>query len=381
MTASPTAPAVTVLLPNLAGGGAERVMLTVAGGLAAHGAHVRLMLGSSEGPLAACVPSGVSVDDMHVSHVRNVVPRLTRHLRRDRPDVLLSTLEHTNVAALVANLAAGGPTATTVRVANTMSAAAAAGPGRKDRVALVAARALYPRAAAVVAPSRGVADDVVATVGPKVCGLVHVIPNPVVGPGLDERAAVEPDHPWFASGQPPVLLAVGSLTPKKNHALVLRALARLGTEAPCRLTVLGEGPCRAELEALTERLGLTERVSMPGWVEDPFPYMARCAAFVLGSDREGLPGALIQALACGARVVATDCPSGPAEVLDGGRLGRLVPVGDVEALAGALSTTLAEHAAGVPRPEPWTALARYTERGAVQAYVRLVEQLVAERRR
>jgi glycosyltransferase involved in cell wall biosynthesis len=371
------APAVTVLLPDLTGGGAERVMLTVAGGLAAHGARVRLVLGSGHGPLAALVPGSVRVDDLGVRHVRQAVPRLARHLRRDRPHVLLSTLEHTNVAALLAGVAAGGRTAVTVRVANTMSSAAA---GPKDRLALLAARALYPRARRVVAPSRGVADDVVATVGPRVRAALRVIPNPVVGPDVAARAAVAPAHPWFAAGAPPVVLAVGSLTPKKNQRLLLEAFAQVRAAEPARLVVLGEGPSRAELERTAHRLGVAADVTFAGWVDDPYPYLARCAVFVLSSDREGLPGALVQALACGARVVATDCASGPAEILDGGRLGRLVPVGDAAALARAVSATLAEHAAAAPRPDPASALARYTEDAAIDAYVGLVEELVSEGR-
>src|SRR5439155_13194094 len=133
--------------------------------------------------------------------------------RRDRPQVLMSTLEHTNVAALVANAAAGGRTAVTVRVANTMSAVAAA-TGPKDRLSLAAARILYPRARTVIAPSSGVADDVLATVGPRVRAALRVIPNPVIGADLPARSAAPAGHPWFADGQPPVLLAVGSLTPK-----------------------------------------------------------------------------------------------------------------------------------------------------------------------
>jgi glycosyltransferase involved in cell wall biosynthesis len=369
---------VTVLLPNLAGGGAERVMLTVAGGLASAGAEVRLLLGEAEGPLVELLPDNVTIESFGRVHVRQVVPRLARHLRRDRPHCLLSTLEHANVAALVANTVAGSPTSVAVRVANTMSEVASASPSRKDRLSVLAARALYPRAQAVVAPSQGVADDLEQMVGVRMRPLMRVIPNPVIGGDLAARAAVPVAHAWFAPGQPPVLLTVGSLTAKKNHALLLHVTAALRAHGSrVRALILGEGPERGSLEALARRLGLRvdEDVSLPGWVPDPYPYLARCSVYVLASDREGLPGALIQALACGARVVATDCRSGPREVLDGGRLGRLVPVGDVMNMTAAVRDTLAERAAGLRPADPWSSLARYTEADSVGAYVRLVDEL------
>ncbi len=379
MTGPAGGPRVSVLLPNLTGGGAERVMLTVAGGLASAGADVRLLLGAATGPLLDLVPPGVAVQTLGGGHVRDVIPRLARHLLRDRPQCLLSTLDHANVAALAANAVAGFPTSVAVRVANTMSEVATAEPAGKDRLTLLAARRLYPRASAVVAPSQGVADDLAEFVGPRIRPLLRVIPNPVVGPDVAGRAAAPLEHPWFDAGQPPVLLSVGSLTAKKNFGLLLQAAAALRGRQQVRTLILGEGPERAGLESLAGRLGLRlgEDVSLPGWVPDPYPYLARCAVYVLASDREGLPGALIQALACGARVVATDCRSGPDEVLDGGRLGRLVPVGDAAAMVAALRDTLVEHAAGVRPADPAARLGRYTEAGSVAAYVGLVDELAA----
>jgi glycosyltransferase involved in cell wall biosynthesis len=370
-------PRVTVLLPNLSGGGAERVMLTVAGGLASEGAEVLLLLGDSTGPLAEQLPANVRVASLGRAHVRQVVPALVRHFRRHRTDCLISTLDHANVAALVARAAAASSIPVAVRVANTMGEVAASGPSRKDRLAMLAARALYPHAQAVIAPSFGVAEDLERVVGARLRRTIRVIPNPVIGSDLAARAAAGPGHPWLEAGQPPVLLTVASLTAKKNHALLLRAAADLRRQAPVRTMILGEGPERGTLEALATRLGLRlgEDVCVPGWVPDPYPYLARCAVYVLASDREGLPGALIQALACGARVVATDCRSGPREILDGGRLGRLVPVGDVAAMTSAIRETLAERAAGTKPADPWSVLSRYTEADAIAAYGALVDEL------
>jgi len=162
----------------------------------------------------------------------------------------------------------------------------------------------------------------------------------VVSDDLDALASEPIEHPWLVPGPPPVVLAAGRLTAQKDFPTLLRAFARLVPERDLRLMILGEGPDRAALEAEIEALGLGDRVALLGFQANPFSYMARARLFVLSSAWEGLPGVLIQAMACGTPVVSTDCPSGPREVLEGGRLGPLVPVGDAEALARAIMQTL-----------------------------------------
>jgi len=145
------------------------------------------------------------------------------------------------------------------------------------------------------------------------------------------------NHPWFAPGEPPVILSVGRLTKQKDYPTLIRAFALVHRERPARLMILGEGEERPKLEALIQELSLDDDVSLPGFVDNPYAYMARSAVFVLSSAWEGLPTVLIEAMAVGTPVVATDCPSGPAEILEGGKWGKLVPVGDVEALAEAIA--------------------------------------------
>src|SRR5262249_54469789 len=145
---------------------------------------------------------------------------------------------------------------------------------------------------------------------------------------------------WFAAGSPPVVLGVGRLALQKDFSTLIKAFAHVRSRAPARLLILGDGEKRVELEVLVKELGLTADVCLLGYVDNPFAYMRRCAAFVLSSEYEGLPNSLIEAMACGAPVISTDCPCGPAEILDGGRYGLLVPVGDVEAMAAAISATL-----------------------------------------
>jgi glycosyltransferase involved in cell wall biosynthesis len=198
---------------------------------------------------------------------------------------------------------------------------------------------VYRQAEAIVAVSQGVADDLSATAGlPR--ERITSIYNPVVTPGLAALAAAPAPHPWLEDGGPPVIVAAGRMVPEKNFPLLIEAFARLRRTRLARLQILGEGEQRGELEALASQLGIAADVALPGFVANPYAAFARAALFVLSSDYEGLGNVVIEALACGCPVVSTDCPSGPAEILDNGRYGELVPVGDAAALSAAMGRAL-----------------------------------------
>jgi glycosyltransferase involved in cell wall biosynthesis len=216
--------------------------------------------------------------------------------------------------------------------------------------------------------SGGAADDLARTSGLS-RDRVQVVYNPVITPAMLALAREAPDHPWYAHGQPPVILGVGRLTRQKDFATLVRAFALARQQRPARLIILGEGEDRAALEALIRELGVADDVALPGFRDNAMAYMAGSALFVLSSAWEGLPTVLIEALAAGARVVSTDCPSGPREILQGGRLGALVPVGDAAALAAAMGEALARPAA----PPPADALAPFTRDAAVDRYLHLIE--------
>jgi glycosyltransferase involved in cell wall biosynthesis len=196
-------------------------------------------------------------------------------------------------------------------------------------------RRAYRHVDQIVAVSQGVADDVMAITGlpaPR----VTVVRNPVVMPTLPELAQYPVDHPWFDGGGPPVLLGAGRLTAQKDFPTLLEAFARVRAQRPCRLVILGDGRLRGALQHQAAALGVAEDLSLPGFTSNPYAYMARAAVFVLSSAWEGSPNVLTEAMAVGTPVVATDCPSGPREILQGGRYGPLVPVGDAPALARAI---------------------------------------------
>lgn len=330
---------VALYLPNLEGGGAERMMVALARGLAMRGTKVDLVLAKAYGPYLAEVPASVNIVDLDSRGVLASFPRLLRYLRATRPMATIGTLPYANLVLLWATRLAGTGTRVYIREASTPSMVRPAWSNVKQRLVEALAKVFYSRADGVIAVSHGVAEDLHRFMRvPR--AKISTIYNPVVTPDLEELARGEPDHHWFRPGGPPVVLSVGRLGREKDFPTLIRGFAELRSERDARLLILGEGPERKRLEQLIADLGLSADVELPGFVANPFPYMARAAVYALSSEREGLPGSLIQAMACGCPVVSTDCPSGPREVLQDGRLGKLVAVGQPSALAGALGATL-----------------------------------------
>jgi glycosyltransferase involved in cell wall biosynthesis len=192
-----------------------------------------------------------------------------------------------------------------------------------------------------------------------------VIHNPIVSPRIDTLARQGPPHLWVAGGGPPSILGIGRLVPQKDFATLLRAFALVRAHRPARLVVLGEGPERDRLMLLSRELGIENDLLLPGFVTNPFAWLEGASLFVLSSAWEGLPTALVEALACGTPVVATDCPHGPRDVLEDGDLGPLVPVGDSGKMADAMRRVLD---APTCRSRLLERAAAFNEDRAVEAY-------------
>jgi len=209
----------------------------------------------------------------------------------------------------------------------------------------------FPKAYAIVAVSKGAAADLA-----RVAGIpsesIRVIYNPVVSPSLWTRSREPTDHPWLQNGRIPVIVGMGRLTRQKNFSALIQAFALVRAEIPCRLIIFGEGEERPLLESLSRNLDIAHEVDLPGFVANPYPILSKASLFVLSSRWEGLPWVLIEALACGTKVVATDCPSGPREILDNGAYGELCPVEDVPALAAAMLRALSG-AFAAANSTPW----------------------------
>jgi glycosyltransferase involved in cell wall biosynthesis len=339
-----------IFLPGLYDGGAERTLLNLAEGMAAKGFLVDLVLARAEGPYMAEIPDSVRVIDLKATRVMTCLPALVHYLRSERPVALLATL-YANIIALWARRMTGIPQRLILNEQNTLSSVSN---GEKDlrwKLYPELAKWFYPWADAVTAVSQGVADDLSLTtrLSPS---RIQVIYNPIVTPALQKKSATLLEDPWFRTGEPPVVLGVGRLTAQKAFNVLIEAFAQVRKSQPARLVILGEGEERPILEALIKQLGLEQAVKLPGFVANPYPYMAHAALFVLSSRWEGLPTVLVEAMSLRTPVVATDCPSGPQEILKNGQYGQLVPVDDPGALALAIQNSLAQRAT-FPPDESW----------------------------
>ncbi len=331
---------------SLGGGGAERVVVTLANHYITQGHTVDLIVSFHAEAYQGELHPAVRVHSLNTRRRMLAAPRLAKALREIRPAALLATVN--TFAAVLAQRLARIPTRVILREATTPSIAFQVNEtsALKRAISETAMCWLYPRADAVVAVSKGVAQDLLNLI-PQLKPKLTVIYNPVIDAALYAKADAPVEHPWFQPNQPPVVLAAGRLVALKGYDTLLRAFARVRQQSSARLVILGEGAERPNLERLAAELGVAADVDLPGFDPNPFRYMRRAGVFVLSSRYEGLPNVLIQALACGCPVVSTDCPSGPSEILDGGRYGALVPVDDVAAMAQAIVQALRE-----PSPQP-----------------------------
>lgn len=327
---------IALFLPSLRGGGAERVMVTLANGFAARGHRVDLVLARAEGAYLTEIAESVNVIDLNQGRVLGCLLPLMQYLRRERPAALLSAMTHANIVAILAHKLAG---VTTQLVVSEHGAPSHNLAGSRQWTMRQLVRRLYPQADRIVCVSKGIEAEMAR--------LFHLPPNrlcTIYNPLDVERVQTmmteSVTHPWLSNPKVPVVLAVGRLASQKDYPTLLKAFATLLEGRSAKLIVLGEGEKEQELKQVTKDLGITDHVAFVGFQANPFAWMRRSDLFILSSAWEGLPGALMEALVCGARVVSTDCPTGPAEILEGGRWGRLVPVGDPEALARAAGDAL-----------------------------------------
>ncbi|PSN20049.1 glycosyl transferase [filamentous cyanobacterium CCP5] len=337
-----------LFIPNLDGGGAEKVILNLAQGFVRQGMAVAVVAAQAEGAFLQDIPDGVELVDLEASSPVFVTKTLAlkRHLQRTRPNYLLSTLDILGSAVLARNLAQV-PTQVLMVVQTHLSQQF------KDRHGPLMTRLkwfgvgqMYGRADAIAAASQGVATDL-ASHTPIASQGIEVIHNPVVTYNFYEKVIQPVNHPWFAPDQPPVILGVGRLVKQKDFATLVQAFAQVRQQRPARLVILGTGDKREphikpRLQAMIQELGIADDVDLPGFVSNPYAYMARAHVFALSSIYEGFGNVVAEALAAGTPVVSTDCESGPAEILDYGSYGILVPVKDAAALARGILDTLAQ---------------------------------------
>ena len=354
MTSTPPRPGhIALFMDSMPAGAIQRMALNLAAAFAARGHRVDLVAARLDAPIPEPLPAAVRIVDLRARSARlpwlarkrrrwvpASAPELSRYLRRERPSVIFAGGSYPNLAALLARRLAGVETRVVLSEQNPLSWSCR-NAGRRKLLLPALARRYYPAADEIVACSQGVADDL-ADFARLPRERITTIHNPVLTGALLAAAKEPLAHPWFAAGAPPVILGVGRLAVQKDFATLLRAFASVRTRRPVRLLLLGEGAERAALEALARRLGVAADVALPGFASNPLAYMARAGVFALSSIYEGFGNVLVEALACGRAIVSTDCPGGPREILDDGRYGQLVPVGDDVAMAAALERALDE---------------------------------------
>lgn len=363
---------ITLFISALSGGGVERSTVRLASQLIASGYQVDLVALSAAGRMSGEVPDGVRIFDLEARRlVRGFFPYL-RYLWREQPDVIVAAMSGPNLISAMANgiLSRRRPLVISQRGIEGVLY------GRQKRVLHRILQRLmwlaYRRADAVVAVSEGVAKQL-ARIPRLDQRKIHVVYNPVWSKALSERASETADHPWFGEGENiPIIISVGRLSGEKGFDTLLRAFHLLCSTREARLIVIGEGAERKKLEEITSQLGLADSISFLGYKANPLPYMARSSVYVLASREEGFGNVLVEAMSCGLPVVSTDCPGGPAEILDRGRYGTLVPVDDPVLMAKAIEEMLDNPT----EPDSLRARAReFSIEASANGYLQLIDKL------
>ncbi|MFB2936528.1 glycosyltransferase [Aerosakkonemataceae cyanobacterium BLCC-F154] len=348
-----TSPSIAILLRSLHGGGAERVIVNLVSGFAEKGIKMDLVLLKAEGTYLSQVSKEARIVDFNASKFdrgkrwrlptsfqsTSSLPKLINYLQQEQPKILLSATHFTNEIAILAKHLSRTSTRVVVTEHTTVSVEAKRVEQISARLIPLTSRIFYPWADGIVTVSQGVAQNLAnITKLPK--ERIQTIYNPVITPEILQMAKEPLDHPWFANGEPPVILGVGRFVKQKDFPTLIKAFAEVRKQQLARLMILGGGRERSNLESLVSELNLENDVALLNFVKNPFAYMARAAVFVLSSAWEGLPTVLIEAMAVGTNVVATNCPSGSDEILANGKYGFLVPVGDSSAIAQAILSIL-----------------------------------------
>ena len=361
----PPARSILLICQGLTGGGAETSMLRLADDFSRRGFRVRIAVLKKEGELL-----GTSLPDLPIDEIGggrfSCIPRLARYLRNHRADAIISFMTYTNVVAILAQVLSANSRKVVVTEHSAFSWSI-----RRRRLVVKLffwmVPIVYRWASSVICVSRGVEDDLAAATRlPR--RLLTTVYNPVITDELLARALEPAHHPWLERKTCPVILAVGRLQHAKNYPMLFEAVRQLKERLDCRLLVLGEGDLRGEFEAEIARLGLSDSVDLRGFRANPMAFMRQADVFALSSDWEGLSNVLLEAMAVGCPVVSTDAPYGPREVLQDGRLGRLVPVGDAAAFARALEETL-RHPGDPERRKAWAR--RFTVDACADRYLEL----------
>ena len=326
-----------VFIPSLRGGGAERVSFKIASRFDPKLFDTTLVVGKKEGEYVSALPANLAVHDLGRKRVRSCIIPLAFLFRREKPDVVISFMHHSNIAVLLAKVLSFSSVKVITAERNIMEYVYEHVP----KIVLPFVRLLYRLSAASLGGSRGLQENVQAFLKiPK--DKFRVIYNPIDFDFIQKKAKEPTQHPWLQDSHPPVVLGVGRLVPQKDFTTLIRAFALAKKPKGTRLIILGQGPLKEELLALTEKLGVADIVDLPGFQKNPYSFFANADVFVLSSLWEGFGNVIPEAFALGVPVVSTDCNYGPNEIVRNGVNGLLVPPGDIEAMARGIERMLGD---------------------------------------
>lgn len=366
---------VFVYIPSLKTGGGEISMLRVAEGLAERGLDVEVVVHDSSVREQA-LPRGVTLIDLQAQGTRQAIRRLAQRIRKRSPRWVISAFPHTNLATVLACRLARTGTLSVITEHAPLTQQILQQDNWRYRGLPLLLRAGYRRADAIVSVSAGVRDDLRQLIGKDV--RIQTIHNPVLPDDFEQAAEAPADHPWLQDPGLQVVMSMCRLSEEKDLPTLIRAFERIHAAHPCaRLLMVGEGPDRERLQGLIDRAGLGAVADLPGRTDQPLAWMRRASVFVLASTFEGYGNVLVEALAVGTPVISTDCPVGPREILENGRFGQLVPVGDDAAMARALGQVL--NARWIPEGA-MQAARRRTQSKACDEYLALLRHLDISRR-
>lgn len=332
---------IVFVIESLKVGGAERVVANLAAEFDKNRWDVEIVIIRETGLIEAELPESVDVHVLDSDRTLASIPRLVSYFRERQPDIVIANMTHVNVVAALSVNLSRIDTDLVVVEHSMLSERIERIDNRKERLTALLASRLYLWADSIVAVSSGLADDVAAVTGIN-RSLITTIYNPIDIGHIREQATKDIKHEWFKDSELSVIIGVGRLEVRKDFPTLLRAFARVVQNQQCRLVICGDGPQQESLRDLADQLDIQERVCFLGWVENPYKYMSQSDVFVLSSSNEGFANVIVEALAVGCPVVSTDCESGPAEILEDGAWGKLVPVGDEKVMANSIKQVLVE---------------------------------------
>lgn len=360
-------PHLAVFISLSGAGGVERMVMNLVREFSRYPINLDLLTLKAHSEHFVDIPESVRILPLKAKHSLTCIPELKRYLQQQQPDAMLVAKDRAGRAALTARKLAGVDTRIAIRLGTNLSTAMSNKSALSKWLRLQPIRRKYPLADAIIAVSEGVANDT-HTISGYPLEKISVIRNPVLNQNLQAQAMQEPPHAWLED-KTPVIMGAGRLTEQKDFHTLINAFAQLEKQQNARLIILGDGKLRPELEAQITELKLQHKILLPGFQSNLYAWLARADLFVLSSRWEGSPNVLTEALALGIPSVATRCPSGPDEVLQNGKIGPLVEVGDSNSLAKAMLTTL-----NTP-PEKallQAAVAEYTATLAAQRYLEVL---------